>query len=112
MDQIIAGLADTEIQKDVLSYPEAANLTLEKLLVFIEGKESGQTSLGLMSSESVAAFKVKDRSCRFCGDTHVLGKKFCKAAGKECKHPGSRVPFCQIWSIFLLLQSIKVFWRI
>ena len=56
MDQVIAGIADHEIQKDVLSHPEAAILTLEKLLLFIEGKESGQTSQGLISGGTVAAF--------------------------------------------------------
>ena len=44
MDTVIAGLADVEIQRDVLSHPEAASMDLEKLLKFVEGKESGQAS--------------------------------------------------------------------
>ena len=40
MDQVRAGLADLEIQKYVLSHPEAKTFNLEKLLSFIEGKES------------------------------------------------------------------------
>ena len=96
MDQLIAGIADLEIQKDVLSHPEAENLNLEKLLVFVEGKESGQTSLGLISggSTTVAAYNEKDkpreRKCRFCGEVHVLGKKNCKAAGQECSKCGKK----------------------
>ena len=46
MDQVINGLADPEIQRDVLSHAEADTMTLEKLLVFVEGKESGLTSQG------------------------------------------------------------------
>ena len=53
LDQVIAGLADLEIQKDVLSHPDAANMNLEKLLKFVEGKESGQASQGLMSGNLV-----------------------------------------------------------
>ena len=94
MDQVIAGIADLEIQKDVLSHPDAENLNLEKLLVFVEGKESGQTSLGLLSGGTVAASnsenKPRERKCRFCGDTHVMGKKFCKAAGQECSKCGKK----------------------
>ena len=52
------GLADSEIQKDVLSHAEADEMDLEKLLKFIEGKESGLASQGLMSGgTSVAALK-------------------------------------------------------
>ena len=52
MDQVIAGLADPEIQRDVLSHPNAKDLTLETLLIFIEGKESGQESQGLLADGS------------------------------------------------------------
>ena len=38
MDQVIRGLSNSEIQKDVLSQLDADNLTLEKLLTFVEGK--------------------------------------------------------------------------
>ena len=82
-DQIITGLADTEIQKDVLSHPDAATLDLEKLLQFVEGKESGQASQGLMSGNSVGAV-TKPFKCRFCGSSHDKGKQFCKAAGTTC----------------------------
>ena len=54
-DQVIAGLAEGEIQKDVLSHPEAATMNLEKRLQFVEGKESGQASQGLMSGNMVSA---------------------------------------------------------
>ena len=38
IDHLIMGLADLEIQKDVLSHAEADKMDLEKLLKFIEGK--------------------------------------------------------------------------
>ena len=53
MDQVIAGIADIKILKDVLSHPEAKTFTLEKLLTFIEGKESGMASQGMMSGSKV-----------------------------------------------------------
>ena len=42
-DQVIAGICDLEIQKDVLSHEDDKNFSLEALLAFIEGKEAGQT---------------------------------------------------------------------
>ena len=58
-DQVVRGTADVEIQKDVLSHVDADTWDLESLLKFIEGKESGMASQGLMSStganSSVAA---------------------------------------------------------
>ena len=84
MDQVIAGLANLEIQKDVLSHSEAATMTLEKLLSFVEGKESGMASQGLMTGNSVGNVSKKLK-CRFCGDEHVRGKQHCKAAGKKCE---------------------------
>ena len=95
MDQLIAGLADLEIQKDVLSHPEAPTLTLEKLLTFVEGKESGQASQGLMSGNLVADV-TKKLKCRFCGDQHQRGKQFCKAAGKKCEKCGKVGHFTKV----------------
>ena len=40
-DQVIAGLTDTEIQREVLSHTKADTCDLEKLLKYVEGKESG-----------------------------------------------------------------------
>ena len=86
MDQVIAGLADAEIQKDVLSHPDAATMDLDKLLQFVEGKESGQASQGLLSGSIVGA--VKQMKCKFCGSYHDKGRKFCMAAGKKCDSCG------------------------
>ena len=61
MDQVIAGLAELDIQRDVLSHPDAKHLTLEKLLIFIEGKESGQASLGLVSGNSGESLQLNQR---------------------------------------------------
>ena len=90
MDQVITGLAESEIQKDVLSHPEAATMDLEKLLLFVEGKESGQASQGLLSGGGTggAVHAVKTVKCKFCGSSHDRGKQFCKAADKKCDKCG------------------------
>ena len=87
LDQVIAGLADVEIQKDVLSHPDAANMNLEKLLQFVEGKESGQASQGLMTGNLVGEVDRKAK-CSYCDSQHVKGKQHCKAAGKKCEQCG------------------------
>ena len=107
MDQIITGLADPEVQKDVLSLPDQDQLTLEKLLIFIEGKESGLTSQGLMFGDSAqisaqmsAAKKVN--KCRWCGDSHIRGKANCKAPGNKCQKCGKIGHFDKV------CRSVKV----
>jgi hypothetical protein len=95
MDQVIAGVADLEIQKDVLSHPEAATMTLEKLLTFVEGKESGQASQGLMSGNSVNDVGKKSK-CGFCDGHHVRGKQHCVAAGKKCENCGKIGHFSKV----------------
>ena len=87
MDQVITGLADSEIQKDVLSHPDAATMSLEKLLQFVEGKESGQASQGMLSGSSVSEV-TRSVKCKFCGQTHNRGRQFCKAVGKTCEKCG------------------------
>ena len=49
-DQVIAGIANTEIKEAVLSHAEVNDMTLDKLVVFVEGKEAGKASLGQMES--------------------------------------------------------------
>ena len=44
LDQVIRDLCNPEIQMYVLSHMDADTLTLEKLLTFLDGKESGQAS--------------------------------------------------------------------
>ena len=44
-DQVIAGIEDPKIQKDVISNGNGKDSTLENLLCFVEGKESVHTSL-------------------------------------------------------------------
>ena len=88
MDQIITGLADTEIQKDVLSHTYSDTMTLETLLKFIEGKESGLVSQGLLAGGGgVSAVRPGQgqgkRNCRFCGEKHPWGKEHCR-----CYMPG------------------------
>ena len=56
VDQILRGLANTEIQKDVL---RSEKMNLEKLLLFVEGKESSYASQGLMTNGTkVAGIRV------------------------------------------------------
>ena len=52
-DQVVRGLSDPEIQKDVLA--KADDMDLETLLKYIEGKESALTSQGLMSGSGTVA---------------------------------------------------------
>ena len=99
MDQLIAGLADTEIQKDVLSHTGADTWDLEKLLKYVEGKESGLASQGLMSGSGGGGVSVVNPSqhrgqgqgqpkCRNCGEKHPRGPGKCKASGVTCDHCG------------------------
>ena len=101
MDQLIAGLADTEIQKDVLSHTEADTWDLEKLLKYVEGKESGLASQGLMSGSGSGGVSVvkpgqrrgqegqgQGQKCRSCGDKHPRGPGNCKASGVTCDYCG------------------------
>ena len=86
-DQVIFGLADMEIQRDVLAHEDADKITLDKLLSLVEGKESSQTSQGLMSGDGGLAARVdptKPMKCRWCGEMHPRGKDNCKAPGHKC----------------------------
>ena len=83
MDQLIAGLADGEIQTDVLSHTEADTWDLEKLLKYVEGKESGLASRELMSGSGGGAVSVvkpgqrraqgQGKGCLSCGEKHPHG---------------------------------------
>ena len=106
MDQVIAGLADLEIQKDVLSHPEAATMDLEKLLGFVEGKESGQASQGLMSGNTVGEVDRKQK-CGFCDGLHVRGKQHCNAAGKKCEKCGKIGHFAKVCRSTPVRQDVK-----
>ena len=99
MDQLIAGLADGEIQKDVLSHTEADTWDLEKLLKYVEGKESGLSSQVLMSGSGGGAVGVVkpaqrraqgqgQKACFSCGEKHPRGPGNCKAAGVSCDYCG------------------------
>ena len=111
MDQIITGLADLEIQKDVLSHTDADTMDLETLLKFIEGKESGLASQGLMSgSGGVSAVRPGQgqgqghgqghgqgqKRCRWCGDKHPRGPDNCKARGATCQTCGMTGHFSKV----------------
>ena len=100
-DQLIAGLADTEIQRDVLSHTEADSWDLEKLLKYVEGKESGLASQGLMSGSGGGGINVvkpgqrrgqgqgpRLKGCFSCGDKHPRGPGTCKASGVTCDFCG------------------------
>ena len=102
-DQVIIGLADTEIQRDVLSHADGDNMDLEALIRFIEGKESALTSQGLMSgSGSVNTTKPPPKSgpgqvkCRWCGDVHTQGREHCKAADQNCEACGKQGHFKKV----------------
>ena len=100
MDQLIAGLADGEIQTDVLSHTEADTWDLEKLLKYVEGKESGLASRELLSGSGGGAVNVVKpgqrraqgqgwgKGCLSCGEKHPRGPGKCKAAGVTCDYCG------------------------
>ena len=106
MDQVIAGRANSDIQKDVLSHTDASTMTLEKLLSFVEGKESGMASQGLMSGNSIDNVSKKLK-CRFCGESHSRGKQHCKAAGKNVKSARKLVIFLRCVILKFLNNPIK-----
>ena len=82
MDQVINGLASEEIQRDVLSHPDGDTMQLDTLLTFVEGKESGQASQGLLAGDGVNSGNAvnTEKQCGFCGGKHKPGRKFCHAA--------------------------------
>ena len=97
VDQVIRGLANQEIQKDVLS---SDPMDLEKLLLYVEGKESGLASQGLMIGTSGVASVVqpaanteevkKKEKCRTCGSFLRWSCKNgqCPAKKKTCNNCG------------------------
>ena len=95
--QVVTGLAVNSHQKDVLAHPDGNTITLDKLLMFIEGKEQAERSQGLLAGSGFEAKKVEVESrvekkktfnCRWCGDIHQPGKANCKAADKKCESCG------------------------
>ena len=102
IDQVIRGLSDSEIQKDVLARDRT---DLETLLKYVEGKESALTSQGLMSGGATAAANHEQRRgqqagreqrrdqrggqerrdrCPNCGGQAHASRKDCKALDIEC----------------------------
>ena len=83
MDQIIFGLADLQIRRNILSKPDETYLHLEQLIMYVEGKESGSPALDLRSFESrntknnspSGKEKPKERNMQFCANIHTPGKK-------------------------------------
>ena len=100
--QVVTGMANHTHQRDVLAHPEGNTITLDKLLVYIEGKEQAERSQGLLAGSGFEAKKVDTEkapggsgaikkmitNCRWCGDKHQAGKANCKAADKQCDHCG------------------------
>ena len=106
-DQVIAGIANSEIKEAVLSHADVNGMTLDKLVVFIEGKEAGKASLGQMESASTGSAsragvreprqqrnagskpgtgdQSKER-CKNCGRRHAQGE--CRAAKLDCHECG------------------------
>ena len=103
-DQLIRGLADSEIQKDVLSHTDSDTRDLETLLTYIEGKESGRASHNLLSGGGIAAAAQQGQGqqgqsqgkCRWCGEKHAKGKEYCKAVGQTCSSCGKLGHFSKV----------------
>ena len=111
MDQICTGLADAEIQKEVLALRKQ-NQTIEELVGFIEDREAGKRSqTALSSSASVSKIsqyrKNKDKPpdyspkadnselCSYCGErghgrraSRRIRQQKCKAYNIKCEKCG------------------------
>ena len=104
MDQLTRGLADPEIQKDVLSHTDSDTMDLETLIKYVEGKESGLASQGLMGGGALnpalgtgqGRGQQQGKRCRWCGESHPQGKEHCKAAGQTCSACGKVGHFSKV----------------
>ena len=107
-DQVIRGLANSDIQRDLLSQPKSNDMDLEAVLAFVEAKESGLRSHGLLTDVACASglhpkmtqFQRQKRQgvdsdsakpCFFCGKTGhgsrakpAIRANRCPAWGKKC----------------------------
>ena len=85
-DQVIGGLTDREIKTDVLSHGEVNTWSLKALLDFIEGKEVGKISAGLLGTKAHQMNEVTGKKkesyrreaagprCRDCNRSHGRDK--------------------------------------
>ena len=95
---LIGGLNDEETKQEVLSKVE--ELPLDETIVFVEARETGKTSLkilsgGLSSSHvnKVHEYVSANDKCKYCGKkghgkhpSSDLRKDSCPAFGKKCKN--------------------------
>ena len=97
-DQAIAGLVDQTVKTDVLSHDKVNEWTLEELLHFVEGREAGKMSVGLLGGkEPVGAVNQKkpearnrpthQARCPKCDRGHNKDK-VCPADNLECFNCG------------------------
>ena len=120
IDQVIRGLSDSEIQKDVLARDR---MDLEDLLKYVEGKESALTSQGLLSGDALVAANHEQRReqrrgqrggqrggqqgeqrrgqehrdrCSWCGGPAHISRKDCKALDSECDTCGKIGHFSKV----------------
>jgi len=82
-EQLIKGLVSEEIQREVMSHKTIDTMDVDQLIVYIEGKEAGQTSQLLLGR--VSASEAREKVCKFCGKSHKWGRRFCKANGHTCQ---------------------------
>ena len=98
LDNLIRGLADDDIKKKVLAIPEE-NLTLEKVLQFVQAEEIGKLSLSDSKVLELVAwlseYKLRQKvegfpeqqvfkGCRFCAGKSRHSKDKCPANEKKC----------------------------
>ena len=95
---LIGGLNDEETKQEVLSKVE--ELPLDETIVFVEARETGKTSLKILSGglSSSHVNKVHEHvsandKCKYCGKkghgkhpSSDLRKDSCPAFGKKCKN--------------------------
>ena len=92
-DQFIAGLTSPEICRELLTVPD---LTLDRAIKKAVSMELSYTEAQLYDSKKMSSLpslpvhRVTSNSksefsvCKYCGNRHQMGVKFCPAAGKTC----------------------------
>jgi len=120
-DVLVQGVADPEIQRDILS-DSNQNMSLQELLSFIEKKEAGHRSASRLASQNVSSSRsqysqnkrtanktipsqeiMTDDPCHYCGEKGhgkkspaSIRKSKCRAYNTICQHCKKRHHFASV----------------
>ena len=95
-DQVMSGLVDQDIKTAVLSHRLINNWTLDELVLYVESKEAGKLSLGMMSG---SASRVDDKKQPPGSASRVDDKKQSKERCKNCNRFHGREKECPAKSL-------------